>query len=294
MTSKALVDRLENAIGAEGRPRRLISAIDEELRSYFGLLPIQASDRAEQIAPAIARIIAERSARLEKTGAVPTLTLLGTASDLVAGFCYVLSADAEEVAAAKQQRLHVGALLDAMRALTFNEFEKFGARVLNAIGAKYSSITPHRGDQGIDFFGHLTLGQLQHLPAPFVRLAHDIGLLFVGQAKHYPNSSLGPEIVRELIGAVSLARTKTFSKPGVDIFRGFDLKPFSPLVTLLFTTGKITSGALQVADSAGIIARSGEQLAVFLADKGVGMIQTETGPIFDQSTFTAWLDPEEY
>jgi hypothetical protein len=173
--------------------------------------------------------------------------------------------------------------------LSFDDFEKFGARVLSEMGAKQTHITPHGGDQGIDFFGQLSLGQFHAIPAPFLKLASDVVIALVGQAKHYPTSSIGPDVVRELIGAVSLARTKTFSRPDVDIFRDLSLKPFSPLVTLLFTTGKITAGAMDLAESAGIIARSGEQLAVFLADKGVGMTQTAAGPVYDQGALALWL-----
>jgi hypothetical protein len=171
------------------------------------------------------------------------------------------------VAAAKQHRVQANELLAAIRSLSYSEFEKFGARVLREIGVPNPHITPHRGGQGIDFYGRLSLGQFQIMKIPFLNLAHDVVLLFAKQAKHYPTRSIGPEIVRELIGAVSLARTKTYSITDIDIFEGLELKPFSPLIALLFTIGKISAGASHLAESAGIIARSGEQIAVFLADR---------------------------
>jgi hypothetical protein len=290
MTPRRIVDRLELVVGVDGAPRSLTLAIEVELRAHFGLLAIQAVERAERVAPAVARIVADRAANSEQAGTLPILVLLGSTADFIAGCCYVLPLDTVVVAAAKQHRLQVGSLHDAMRALTFGEFEKFGARVLAEIGATFYHITPHSGDEGIDFYGHLNLGQYQAMPAPFAKLAHDVVLLFAGQAKHYPIQQLGPDVVRELIGAISLARTKTFSRESVDIFRGFELKPFSALIILLFTTGGITSGAVRLAESAGIIARTGEQLAVFLADKGVGMVWTATGAAFDQSEFTKWLN----
>jgi hypothetical protein len=293
MTPKAIADRLESAIGIDGAPRPLASAIEKELISHFGLLAIHASERAEKVTAVVARIIVMRATQSEQAGTIAALVLLGTTSDVVAGYCHVLASDAAVVAAAKRQRLHVGALLVAMRALTFNEFERFGARVLAEIGASIYRITPHRGDQGIDFYGRLSLGEFQEFPTPFMKLAHDVVLLFAGQAKHYPNGSLGPDVVRELVGAVSLACTKSFSRTGIDIFRDFDLKPFSPLVILLFTTGRISSGAAQLAESAGIIAQSGEQLAVFLTDKRVGITETEEGDVFDQPKFMQWLDVSE-
>lgn len=221
---------------------------------------------------------------------VPTLVLLGAQSDIVAGCCFVLPHDHVGISAAKRYRLQVGGLLDAIRNLTFNEFERFGARVLAEIGATYWQITPHSGDQGIDFYGRMSLGEYQGLPIPFAKLAHDVILLFAGQAKHYPDRPLGTDVVRELTGAISLARTKTFSRDDLDPFPGLNLKPFAAMVALLFTTGRFTTGAVRLAEAAGIIARSGEQIAVFLADKGVGMTQTGAGPMFDSTAFRGWLN----
>ena len=136
----------------------------------------------------------------------------------------------------------------------------------------------------------MSLGEYQGLPIPFAKLAHDVILLFAGQAKHYPDRPLGTDVVRELTGAISLARTKTFSRDDLDPFPGLNLKPFAAMVALLFTTGRFTTGAVRLAEAAGIIARSGEQIAVFLADKGVGMTQTGAGPMFDSTAFRGWLN----
>ena len=111
----------------------------------------------------------------------------------------------------------------------------------------------------------------------------------VGQAKHYPNRSIGPNVVRELVGALSLARTKTFSAVGLNLFEDVQMKPFSPLLAMLFTTGEISAGAIQVASEAGIIARNGFQLAVFLADRGVGIHDVNGVLKFSDDFFRAWL-----
>jgi restriction endonuclease Mrr len=220
------------------------------------------------------------------------LAIVGSTGNSVAGCSYALNSDSPTVAAAKQRRRHVASLLLAIKALSFNQFESFCARVLILMGAATAQITPHAGDQGIDFYGHLTLGQLNGMPAPFMRLMHDVKLAFVGQAKHYPAQNLGPNVVRELVGAVSLARSRTFSASDVSAFDDADLKPFSPCVILLFTTGGISRGARQLAESAGVIVRSGEQLAVFLADHGVAMTDVNGDQFFDPAAFAAWVSTE--
>ena len=111
---------------------------------------------------------------------------------------------------------------------------------------------------------------------------------FVGQAKHYPHRPIGPDKVRELAGAISLARYKIFTKDP-EAFSRLRLHPFNPIVLFLFTTGRFTRGAKQIASQAGIIARSVEQTALFLADSGVGVYESQDGVDFDEGKFQAWL-----
>lgn len=289
MTPRRLVERLEVAIGVDGGPRRLVDAVGHELVGYFGLPAIQAAERAEAVVRKVADLIAAKLVQCEALGVTATLSLIGTAGDVVAGYCYALPSDSASVATLKGFRIQTQALSAAIRALSFSQFERFCARVLVELGAAKAKITPHGGDQGIDFIGQLSLGQYHNTPFPFMKLAHDIKVSFAGQAKHYPSSSLGPDVVRELAGAIHLARSRAFSREEVDLFDQINLSVLAPLVVLLFTTGDITSGAAKLAASAGVIARNGEQIAVFLADKGVGMTQDGGGVVFRQDLFESWL-----
>jgi hypothetical protein len=74
------------------------------------------------------------------------------------------------------------------------------------------------------------------------------------------------------------------------LFEDLELNAFDPLLALLFTTGRFTRGGAVVAKKAGIIARSVEQLAVFLADCGVGIAESEDSIIFDEDLFRHWLN----
>jgi len=287
-TPKRVVDRLEEALGPGAVPVRLVSAIEVELVNHFGLNAIAAAERAESIVDPVAKLISSRNLEADDRGTSAILVVIGATADAVAGACHVLPTDDPNVANAKVGRLHHAALLAKLKSLTFAEFEIFGKRVLKELGADDPRVTPHGGDQGIDFFGRFSLGQLHSLPQPFLRLAHDVRLLFAGQAKHYPDTTIGPNIVRELIGAVSLARTKTFSTDGIDLFQDLEIRPFSPVVAMLFTTGNISRGAYKLAASAGIVAKNGDQLAAFLADRGVGMSMTAPRR-FDTDLFDVWL-----
>jgi hypothetical protein len=289
MKITAVVERIEATVGIDGKPVRLRSLIEKILINDFQLAAISAAEKAEQIESRVSTTINNRFDTSHSSGTLPILVLEGSAQEFVLGSCYVLPTDSPHIVEAKRNRLFVPLFLAAIRGLTFAEFETFGSKVLKELGAHTVAVTPHSNDQGIDFFGQMNFGKFQPAPVPFFRLAHDIEVFFAGQAKHYPDSALGPDVVRELVGAISLARTKTFSKKIADPFAALLLKPFSPLLALLFTTGTVSSGATALAENAGIIIRGGEQLAVFLADRGVGVSEQGGVKSFDSAKFSLWL-----
>lgn len=288
VTAAAVIERLEAVIALDAPPQRLRLIIERELIAHFGQPAIQAAENAERLETNVSRLISEKCAKCEKDGIIPVLSVIGTSFESVVGSCHIRSADSTEVAQAKKHRLQAEPLWKRIQDLTFSEFEHFGAKVLRLLGAQNTYVTPHSNDQGIDFYGVLNVGQLQKVPAPFFRLAHDVELRFAGQAKHYPTRSIGTSVVRELVGSVSLARHKTFSTDE-DLFEELELKPLNPLLVLLFTTGTFSSGAIDLATKLGIVVRSGRQLAAFLADCGVGMVSTGSGMAFSNSEFESWL-----
>ena len=168
MTSaKQILDQLEDALGQSAHPTGLVEAIEATLVAGFNFEPIAAAERAETVAPAVAKMIAARNAQADDHGVHATLVIIGTTSNRVAGTCHVLPTDSPQMAAAKVGRLSHADLLNKIRSLTFSQFEQFGKRVLDELGAVEARVTPHGGDQGIDFFGTFSIGQLVALPAPF-------------------------------------------------------------------------------------------------------------------------------
>jgi hypothetical protein len=284
MTPRRIVERLEIVIGLDGRPVRLVDVVEQELVSFFGCVPIQAAEHAEKTLRRVGQLIEENRADAEAAGVMPTIVISGDNDRAVCGSCWIESFDEPEVRAAKQRRLYVEPIYRAIRGLTFAEFERFGSRILTELGASAVRVTPHSNDQGIDFYGILRLSDLGTVPAPFLQMAQEVTLRFAGQAKHYPDSSLGPGIVRELVGSVMLARYGIHSST-VSPFQDFGLLALHPLLGMIFTTGRVTSGAMKVANEAGIMVRSGEQLSVFLADRGVGYLNGE----FNLEEFRRWL-----
>ena len=290
MTPKAVFECLELQIGLDGNLRELRASIEEVLTTDFNIVKIQAAEKAEQLEERVRRLVLDTKDKHEKLGTFPTITISASSNRFVLGSCCIETGDSTAVQAAKRARRYKPELLDAIRNLTFDEFERFGSRILHELGATMIRVTPQSNDQGIDFYGVLSIGELGHVDPAICQLTHDIRLRFAGQAKHYPTTPIGPDVVRELIGAIELARYKVYtSEP--DLFEDFDLRPFRALLAMLFTTGRFTSGALELGEKAGIILRDGEQLAVFLADRAVGVRESAGGVSqYDAPAFRTWLE----
>jgi restriction endonuclease Mrr len=259
------------------------------MRGHFQHPPIRAAEEAERLEERVRQRITEKQREMENVGTIPIVIIHYANARRVVGSCWVDPVDTQAIAAAKQARVHVQEILAALRALTVDQFECFGSRILRELGAEQVEVTRRSGDNGVDFYGFLSLGGIMQHPPAICQLAHNIQLLFAGQAKHYPNNTIGPATVREMIGAIALARFGVYSSEP-DFFEAFKLLPYNPLLVLLFTTGRFTKGAMEIADSAGVIARSGEQLAIFLADRNVGMEMNEGVTTFVPERFLEWLN----
>jgi hypothetical protein len=288
MTPKALVNAIEKLLGVIGQPKQLRDVIEQILLS-LGSDPARAAEESEAAWKHASKEIRRRMDVAEANGEVCIVHVRGDRGEVVFGSSFIFGDDAEQIRSAKENRVFVSGILNAIRSIEYSQFEVFGRCVLKELGCSPAKITPHAGDQGIDFYGQLSLGNLLGADTAILKLMHETKVILVGQAKHYPNSSIGPGTVRELVGALSLARTYTFSKDGIDLLSEVQLRPFSPVLALLFSTGDFTSGARHLAKRAGLIIFSGHQLAVFLADRGVGIARDDGQPRFCEEAFTTWL-----
>ncbi len=286
MNNSQIVDALEQSIGIDGRTRDLTDAIANELVAG-GLHPIEAAERAGQRKAAVASVIVRRKEVAEATGTVHLLEIVGMFDSEVGGAGRPNPSDDETVQLAKLGRRQVAAILERMRSLTPDEFEQFGAALVKSFGATISEKTRQTGDQGIDFVGTARIGDLLDKPRSIMKLVHEMQIDFIGQAKHYPKRTIQPSIVRELVGSLELARSRHFSSEKFALLEDLSLRSFSPVFALLITTGRLSAGAKTVAEKAGIIARSGDQLATYLADLGVG-IDPESGE-FSEDLFVSWI-----
>lgn len=288
MTPKAVVTAIECRFGVTGFPCQIRDAIEHELLER-GVDPASAAEQVDQLRQKVVTEINRRRDERDAMGEIAILRLRGKENEIVYGSCYVFGDDGDQIKQAKLNRISADKIHSHISSLTFSQFERFGRSVLRELGCGTAKVTPHAGDQGIDFYGDLNVGTLTGADPAILKLMHETRMILIGQAKHYPQTPIGPAIVRELVGALSLSRTYTYSRDDLDLLDDVELRPFSPVLALLFSTGDFTKGARNLAKRAGLIAFSGWQLAVFLADRGVGLVNDGPNKKFEPSAFETWL-----
>lgn len=288
MTPKKITDQLELTLGQLGHARQLRDAIEDILLEHFDQPATKAAELSERLCDKVAEEIETRVAAALESGTIAVVSLRPNRT-VVHGSSFVFPDDGPSTILTKLSRLHSQRLLLAIQSLDFREFEKFGGAVLRELGCPLPVVTKHSTDQGIDFYGEMSIGGTRGERADVKRLMHSAKMMIIGQAKHYPNRNIGPREVRELVGALSLARTSTFSRPGLDLLDQIELRPNTPALAVLFSTGDFTMGARYLASAAGLVLYSGSQLAVFLADCQVGIRGSGSGSEFDDKIFRAWM-----
>ena len=289
MTPKKITDQLEHTLGHTGRPRQLRDAIEDILLNFFDQPVTKSAELSESLSKKVANEIEKRVVDSLESGTIPIVSLRPN-REVIHGSLFIFPDDNDSISSTKILRRNATRLLSVIRNLSFNEFEVFGGAVLRELGCPSPEVTPHSTDQGIDFYGELSVGDILGENLHVKHLMHSVRMVIVGQAKRYQKNPIGSGDVRELVGTLSLARTSTFSKQGIDFFDQIVLRPNTPTLAILIATGDFTKGARHLAKESGILLYSGFQLAVFLADCQVGIRIEGDNSTFDESDFRAWME----
>lgn len=287
MNVKYLTDVILNSIGPDSPPQAIKSLIEAEL--FKTLSKAGAVEAAEdKLYKVIARLNHIKTRELEK-GGFPDFAFNSSSPTYIQGAYFVEPRDSADVQIAKKARARYRDVLDAIKELSFQQFEVLCAKVLSELGASDVARTPRTSDQGIDFYGKLNLGRL--VPSfPLLRLEDTISVWLIGQAKHYPSGVVQVSEVRELVGAILLARHREFTL--TDIYPNLMLRSCDPVVGLFITSGTFTRGGQKIGNESGLICKDGLQLATFIADRRKGIVEKNGELGFSQKAFFQWLDCE--
>jgi hypothetical protein len=244
-------------------------------------------EKAALWTPKVQKLLEEHWNQSMAQGKQPRFAFNSVSAYKIQGGCFLEPCDAEEVKEQKRRRLRWLDYHEYLRNLTPDLFERVCARLLGLLGVPNPVLTPYRGDQGIDFFGKMSVGDLIGHGALFPVFETGLVLWLVGQAKHYPDSKISTPDLRGLAGSAFLGRARAFPKEGV--LPQLNIRACDPVILLFFTTGQISSDGWLLCRKAGIAAMDGEMIAAYLADKQVGLEGEGETRRFNCKVFNEWL-----
>lgn len=213
------------------------------------------------------------------------------ASDQIIGYCVPRARDSELMARRRQIAPHIPIALETLRHITPNQFEAFGRRLLRFLRAEEAYVTPQSGDEGVDFYGWLSLPETLITVTDFPSFRSEFSVFVLGQAKHYDQSRpISTSYIRELVGATALFRHDQLS-PWQSRHQVPSIKLMSPILPLIITTGRVSQDARDLAKKSGVVTKDGPQIVEFLCLEGVGIREDAEGTTsFDAADFLTWLD----
>ncbi len=220
----------------------------------------------------------------------PKIAFNSSSGYMIQGPCFIEpEVDSEEVKEQKRRRVYWKDYYNTLRRLDHKEFEVLCKKMLGLLGVKSPVVTQYSADEGIDFYGHLSLADLLGQGSIFPTFESSLKVWLVGQAKHYVKTKVATPDIRDLVGAVSLGRAKVFGSPKENKYQDLEIRVCDPVFMLFFTTGEISSFGWNLLKRSGVVAMNGEMVAAFLADKKIGIIETGTEVQFNYSEFKQWL-----
>ncbi|GAI46185.1 unnamed protein product, partial [marine sediment metagenome] len=178
---------------------------------------------------------------------------------------------------------------EALRELSPHEFEVLCRNVLKILGARNVRLTKQTKDEGIDFYGRLSVADLIQPFSAFRPFESFLEIWLVGQAKHYRTVKVATPDLRELVGSVNLATARTFADLDPNKYADLQIRVADPVFMLFFTTGKISIDGWQLITKSGIVAMDGEMLAAFLADHNIAIADEDGAKRFSRDAFFEWL-----
>lgn len=247
----------------------------------------EAFEIADTWAPRVLRYLQREVSALAEMGRISRLTFNSSSDYLIQGVCFIERKDSPETRASKIRRLQADSYYEALSTLTPTEFETLCGKIIGLLGIENPVVTKSSADEGIDFWGRLTLGSMFFPQDLSPTIQKQLSVWLVGQAKHYQKIVSGTSEIRELVGAVALGRTSTFgskTSPHPELI----IRASDPVFTVFITTGQFSSYAWRLINRSGVIGMDGEMVAAFLADRNAGQL----GEHFEVGKFLQWLNED--
>lgn len=199
-------------------------------------------------------------------GRPPQVVLNSSDPLFVQGACFVEPRDSVEEQDRKRRRAGAALLQAMLHKISPDQLEVLCAKLLAVLGASAPQVTRRTLDEGVDFFGRIPLERVLFSDDLTPTIQKQMCVWVVGQAKRFVDGQVGTSVVRELVGAISLARAGSLSKARSP-FPDLRIRPLDPVLALLVTTSTFSRSAWALLEDSGVIGVDAEMLAAFLADR---------------------------
>lgn len=284
ISTNGLVELIIGSIRPSSSPRLLHDVAAELiLQSKKASDLNEAFEVVEPLLNDLKKTFLDMQAIAEKEGVTWACEVYGSDYEYLRGSSFADQSLADSERKIRASRKFVTSVQEALLELTPNEFERACTQILRLMGCAHPRTSPVRDDGGLDFYGKLELKGRLDTVAPYGGVDGRVAVWLIGQAKHYPVNAIQTAALRELVGSVELARTRG----AIHAWEGLDLRPFDPVIQLIFTTGRFSSGAVRLLEKSGMVSMDGRQLATFLCDAGQGIdLSSDT---FSEVSFRAGL-----
>ncbi|WP_209076893.1 restriction endonuclease [Shimia sp. R9_3] len=281
----AAAKAITSYIQLEAPPRSLNDVLRQIIEVENSVDALEAADIAQRWLARFESRVRHELNEAEQDGVALCYGFNSANPDYVQGACFVEGGDTEAVRAEKAARAKQERYLEFYEQLNPVRFERLCGKVLGLLAVEEPHVTRASADQGVDFFGRLPFGTLltpRHIPAGAEK---QLSAWLVGQAKHYVRTSVSTKDIRELVGSVLLARSKTYAGHA-DPLAELDIRVCDPVVYFFVTTGRFTRDSRDLLRKSGVVAMDGLQLSVFLADN----LAAQGGGELTVEAIADWLD----
>lgn len=172
-------------------------------------------------------------------------------------------------------------------------FEVLCKQILKELGCQFTGKTRTTADGGVDFFGTMTLHEVEGNPfAKKIELIHNAKVHFIGQAKRYAlTRAIEPQHIREFLGsALLLEYTQAWNlqkELAIGNLPPKYLMPKDPVIWLFFSTSFATINARNLANYLGMYFQDGEDISRWLALNPLSKCNQDKNELFFE--LTKWL-----
>jgi hypothetical protein len=243
-----------------------------------------AREFAERHKRSVTQRLREELDELNRVGRFCPFAFNSSSDDHIQGSAFIEPKDLQDARGAKERMAHFSSYESCLQKLTARDFEAMCSGILSLMGVQDPKLTKATGDQGIDFYGKLQVGNRLVPATSFPGVEVQMEIWMIGQAKHYIEGQVSTPDIRELVGSVELARGRAFSTSNAP-YPDLIIRVCDPVFFLFFTTGRISAQGWKLLTNSGVVGMDGGMVAALLAKSDVGV----ANGTFDANLLSDWV-----